>query len=249
MEKPVKPKILFYDIETTPLLSYTWGLWEQNVIEVKEEWHILSFAYKFDGDKEVKVVSLPNFPGYHKNKSNDRQIVKKLWQLFNESDIVVGHNSDEFDNKKVQARFLKHGLPPPRPFKTVDTKKIAKRYFKFDSNKLDNLGKYLRLGEKLKTGGFELWLGCMKGDMNAWKTMCEYNKQDVVLLEKVYKTMLPYIQNHPNMNTYLGTSLNCPNCGKLALQKRGLSHTRTTTCQRYQCTGCGAWSSGNKIAR
>ena len=38
-------KILFYDLETSPNVSYTWGKWEQNVIAFKKEWELLSFAY------------------------------------------------------------------------------------------------------------------------------------------------------------------------------------------------------------
>ena len=44
LDKPIlakdpdyKQRILLFDIETSPLISYTWGIWEQDVIEVKEE--------------------------------------------------------------------------------------------------------------------------------------------------------------------------------------------------------------------
>lgn len=244
-----KPRILFYDIETTPLISYTWGIWEQDVIKIKQDWHVLSVAYKFKGDKKVKVLSLPMFGSYEKDRTNDKELMQNVWQLFNEADVVIGHNSDQFDNKKIMARFIKHGLPPPSPFKTVDTKKVAKRYFKFDSNKLNDLGKYLGLGEKLQTGGFDTWLGCMSGDDKAWAKMVKYNAQDVVLLEKVYDSMLPYMNNHPNFNVYQGTTHSCPNCGKDTLNRRGTAYTRTSSAQRYQCQSCRSWSLGNKIAR
>lgn len=242
-------KIAAYDIETSPIIGYTWGLWEQNVVDTKEEWRILAFSYKWIGDAKTHVYALCDFPLYKKDPKNDYAIVEKLWQLFNEADIILGHNSDEFDNKKVFARFIKHGFKPPTPYKTIDTKKIAKRYFKFDSNKLDNLGKYLDLGSKLKTGGFDLWLGCMAGNRKDWALMKKYNKQDVVLLEKVYLKMLPYITNHPNLNLLNGTTHNCPNCGSPKTIKRGFAMTRVSKCQRLQCNDCGAWCQGNKILR
>lgn len=234
----IKPKILLFDLESTPLLSYTWGIWEQNVIEVKEEWYMLSFAYKWLGEKKTHVVSLPNFAIFKRDKKDDKELVKALWNLFNEADIIIAHNGNAFDIKKSNARFIYHKLPPPSPYKTIDTKIVAKKYFKFDSNRLDSIGQSLNLGRKLKTGGFDLWLACMAGDRKAWKKMCDYNIQDVVLLEKVYLKMLPYMNNHPDRSN-IGE---CPNCSSKKLQKRGFAITRKKTKQRLQCQDCGAWS-------
>lgn len=244
-----KPKVLLYDIETMANLGYIWGKYEQNVIEFKEHWYMITFAYKWLGEKTTHVKSLPDFPIYKKDKQNDRQLVEALWKLFDEADVIIAHNGNSFDIKKTNARFIKHKLLPPTPYKTIDTKLVAKRYFNFTSNKLDDLGDYFEIGRKINTGGFELWLGCVNNDKKSWDLMCKYNKQDVVLLEKVYQTMLPYITNHPNYNLLLDTTHSCPNCGEDKLQKRGTSITRVSKSQRYQCTGCGAWSQGEKIAR
>lgn len=223
-------------------LVYTWELYEQDVIKVIKPWHILSFAYKWLGEKTVHAFSLPDFSGYNKNKEDDKAICLRLWKLFNEASVVIAHNGTQFDVKKSMARFLVHGLPPPKPFKQVDTRVIAKKYFRFNSNKLDSLGEMLGIGKKLSTGGFDLWLGCARGDKKAWKIMVEYNKQDVVLLEKVYLKMLPYIQGHPNFNVLNGTSEQCPNCGG-DTQRRGFAVNRVAKLQRFQCKECGAWSS------
>lgn len=245
-----KPKILFFDIETMANLGYVWGKWEQDVIQFKEHWYFLSFAYKWLGEKKTYVCSLPDYPVYKKDKTNDYQLVKALWKLFDEADVVVAHNGASFDVKKANAKFIKHGLKPPRPYKVVDTKTIAKRYFRFDSNKLDDLGEYFNLGRKINTGGFELWIGCATGDKKSWKKMCDYNIQDVILLEKVYLKMLPYVTNHPNLNLLQDTTHCCPNCSSHRLQKRGTAIVgRTSIVQRYQCNECGAWSQGAKMVR
>jgi uncharacterized protein YprB with RNaseH-like and TPR domain len=237
-----KRKILIYDIETTPLVSYTWGLYEQNVIKVKEDWHLLSFAYKWLGDTRVTVKALPMYKGYEKNKSNDKALCEDLWKLFDEADVIVAHHGDAFDIKKSNARFIIHGMTPPSPYKTIDTKKVAKKYFKFESNKLDDLGKYFGLGEKLETGGFSTWLGCMAGDMEMWKKMIKYNRQDVVLLEKIYLRMRDWMTNHPRATDNPITS-HCPNCGSDHLQRRGTIRNKVTTLQRLHCQDCGAWHS------
>jgi hypothetical protein len=235
-------KILLVDIETSPTLGYSWTLWEADIIKVIEPWYMLSFAYKWLGDKKINVVSLPQFPTYNTDKKNDCALVKRLWEIFNEAEIIIAHNGDKFDIRKTMAKFIEHGLTPPAPYKTVDTLKVARKYFKFDSNRLDYLGEYLGIGRKIKTGGFDLWDGCMNGDKKAWKLMEKYNMVDVDLLEKVYYRLRPYIKNHPNLNLLQETLYNCPICGSKNTQKRGFSYSRTHKYQRFQCLDCFGWS-------
>lgn len=232
-----KSKILLYDIETAPLLSYTWGLYEQNVVEVERDWYILSVAWKWLGEKKVHVMSLPQFKTWEKDREDDKEIVKKLWELFNEAKVIVAHNGNAFDIKKSNVRFLVNGMQPPSPYKTVDTKVVAKNKFRFDSNSLNNLGEYLKLGKKVETGGFKLWKGCMERDEASWKKMMKYNKQDVVLLEKVYLKLLPWMTTHP----YIGGE--CKNCGGSNLIKKGTDQRKNGLHQEWKCLDCGSWTS------
>lgn len=236
-------KILLFDIETMANLAYVWGKYEQNVISYEKEWYMLSFAYKWLDEKSVNVVSLPDFKGYSKSKTNDKDLVKALWKLFDEADIIIAHNAVSFDVKKSNAKFIEHGLPPPSPYKIIDTKLVARRYFNFNSNKLDDLGNILGLGRKIDTGGFELWLGCASGDKSAWKKMCAYNKQDVVLLEKVYLKLRSWMNPHPHVGALDGHRGNCPACNSTNLQKRGFGiRGNQIRVQRYQCIDCGGWT-------
>ena len=131
-------KILFFDIETAPNMSYVWGQWQQDVIDHVQEWYILCFSYKWEGEKKTHVVSLNDFDLYSKDLENDLNVVQKLWELLDEADIVIGHNSDAFDIKKANARFAYHDLGPPSHYQTVDTLKMARRHFKFNSNPIFN---------------------------------------------------------------------------------------------------------------
>lgn len=234
-------KILLFDIETTPNIGYTWGMYEQNVIEFLQQSYLLSFAYKWAGDKTVKAYGLHNFTNFKKDKTNDLELVKKLWQLFDEADIIIAHYGDGFDIKMSNAFFAKHGLPPPSPYKTIDTKKEAKKYFKFNSNKLDHLGEYLGLGRKITTGGFSLWKKCMAGDLQAWSKMIKYNKQDVVLLEEVYNKLKPWMKTHPDVSGVHADLEQCKHCGSFNTQRRGFSVSRSGKRQRIQCQDCSAW--------
>lgn len=240
----MKPRIVLYDIENFPNVGYSWGKWEQNIIEFTRQHTLASFSWKVLGEKQVHVLGLPDFKEYKKDKFNDYELTKALWNVFDEADILIAHNGNSFDIKQSNAFFIRNGFPPPSFYQTIDTKLVAKRYFRFNSNKLDDLGEFFNLGRKINTGGFELWLGCMSGDMKAWKKMYTYNKQDVVLLEKIYLHMRPWMTNHPNVNSFTGQQDSCPHCSSTRIQRRGFIVTRTGQTQRYHCTKCGAWSSG-----
>lgn len=238
-----KPKILIYDIETSPNLCYAWETFFKNggrVIEVHKQWELLSFAYKFVGESSVRCLTRADF-----RDKTDKSLCKELHRLMNEADVLVAHNGDSFDLKKSNARFIFHGFTPPKLPSTIDTKKVAKKYFNFNSNSLNDLGQFLRLGKKVSTGGFQLWLDCMAGKSKAWKKMAEYNKQDVVLLEKIYNKFLPWIHNHPNMSMLANgyKTPGCANCGHNKMQKDGLRATTANIVQRLRCPKCGARSS------
>ena len=237
-------KILLYDIETSYTKGAVWGLYDQNVATVLEEPYMISFAWKWLGEDKVHVRSLPDYPTfYKKNKKNDLALVQELWKLFDEADVIIAHNGNSFDQKWTYARFIVNGCVPPSPAKYIDTKLVAKAKFRFNSNSLNNLGKYFGCGQKLDTGGIQLWVDCIENDLrSAWKTMTDYNKQDVVLLEQVYLKMLPFITNHPDMNVVNESRGSCTNCGSTHLQKRGKKMY-----QRLQCMDCGAWNKGDMI--
>ncbi len=238
--------VLLVDVETAPNLGWTWGMYEQNVIDLKTSWYMLSFAAKWLGDKKVKTWALPDYPSYKKNKEDDSNLVGALWGLYNQADVVIAHNGDKFDIKKSNARFIKHGLNPPAPYKQIDTLKVARGRFAFTSNRLNDLAKYLKIGQKLPHTGFHLWQGCMTGDEKSWRLMRKYNAHDVDLLEQVYLRMRPWMVNHPNLTMY-GDKVGCPACQSVNIQRRGFNVARTRKTPRFQCQSCGNWWAG-KVA-
>lgn len=238
-----KPKILLYDIETAPLVGYAWNLYETNIIKVVRDWYMLTFSYKWLGESKIYSHALNDYESYRPEDADDKLLCLDLHKVLDEADVVIGHNLDAFDNKKANARFVVHGLKPPSPSKSIDTLKLARKHFKFDSNKLDSLGQLLGLGEKAPTGGFALWEGCMAGDPKAWAKMKAYNARDVDLLEKVYERLRPWGSTLPDLGTFTGTHV-CPACQSSKLQRRGYATKLTRRYQRYQCQDCGHWSKG-----
>lgn len=235
-------RILIYDIETAPNLGYVWAKWQTNVLEFVDQWYILSFAYKWYGERETHVVALPDFEGYEPGSPDDKQLVIALRDLFHEADITVTHNGISFDNKKAQTRMVVHGIDPPSPYKEVDTLRVARRQFAFSSNKLGDLCQVLGMPQKLDAGGFGTWMGCLRGDEQAWARMKRYNRQDVIILERLYKRFVPWLVNYPHLGAFEGKPDNCPKCGKGPLVVRGYQYAQVSRRKKFQCKACGGYS-------
>lgn len=237
----------FVDIETAPSLGWVWEKWETNVLSFEMDWYMLSFSVKWRGEKRTKTRILPDYPGYKPGVDDDRALTQDLWEVINEADLIVWHNGDKFDHRKSNTRFLLNGFPPPAPFKSIDTLKIARKHFSFTSNKLDDLGQFLGVGRKVKHTGFSLWLGCIQGDEKCWNTMRKYNGQDVLLLERVYDKLKPWHATHPNINANDDPEeLRCPACGSSDVIQRGWAIRKTYRTKRFSCQECGKWSGGGR---
>lgn len=229
-------KITYFDLETSPILGYAFQTYKTDLLSIEKESGLLAFAYKVD-DGPVQVFSRRTY--------SERQLVRMLWKLFDQSDILCAQNGDRFDIRVANKLFVRYNMNPPSPYKTIDTLKMARRYFRFDSNKLDNLAQFL-LGERKISTGKELWLSCIAGEKKALKQMEEYCAHDVELLYRLYQRLKMWHTGHPNYNLYAGSTHQCPVCGG-DTQKRGTSMTRVGIYQRHQCKKCGAWSQGEKI--
>lgn len=243
-EEIKKPRVLFWDVETSLNIVTTFSLYPKYIPynSILQDWHIICGSWKFLGDKEVDSVSvIDDKERFKMNPSDDYEVVKRLRDVLLEADIIVHHNGDKFDIKKLNTRLIYHRLDPlPNKLVTVDTLKEARRTFAFTSNRLDYLGDYLKVGRKVKTEP-DLWSKVLAGDRVAHVSMLIYNQADVELLENVYNVMRPYIK-HPNSALFAGkTSICCKDCFSTKIQFRGEQVTRTKLQKRYQCMSCGKW--------
>jgi len=233
-------KILLIDIETSPNLATVWGIWQQNISlnQLLESSSTLCYAAKWLGDDEVMFKSVQN--------TTYKKMLKSVHKLMDEADAIIHYNGSRFDIPTLNKEFLISGMPPPSPAKQIDLLSVARKQFRFVSNKLDYVSQALGLGKKTEHMGHELWLRCMNKDKEAWAIMEEYNKNDVVLLEKVYDKFKAWCKNHVNMSLFVDGDVVCPNCGGHHYQKRGFSYTNTSKFQRYQCQNCGNWFRGKQ---
>lgn len=242
MKKQIGPKILLLDIETSPLISYTWGIWDQNIglNQINTDWNILSWGAKWFDLSNSKVI-YEDLRG--KDVRDDKSLLKGLWKLLDEADIIVTQNGKQFDAKKINARFIYHGFQPPSSFKHIDTLKLAKKYFGFTSNKLEYMADKLNVKyKKLKHSkfpGFDLWKECLAGNIKAWKEMEKYNKHDVLSLEELYSKLIPW-DNTINFNVYHDTKETYCTCGNTFFVKNGYAYNSSGKYQRYCCSDCGS---------
>lgn len=232
-----EPKILILDIEVAPIKAFVYGLWQQNIAidYILEDWFVFSWAAKWAGKKEIMYADVSS----RKLVQNDEYVCKKIHKLISEADILVGHNSDRFDIKKLNTRFIKHGLDPIPKLQSIDTLKVARRYFKFTSNKLDYIAKFLGIEGKYKSKKFtqrEMWKACYNKDKEAWKENKIYNKQDVEITEKVFDKLKTWDASL-NFQAYLQKAV-CI-CGSEEFKKDGVRYTKQSAFQRYKCAECG----------
>lgn len=236
-------KRLLLDLETSPNLAAVWGMFKQNVSldMLLESGYTLCWAAKWYKEDDIYFDSV--------YRNDPEQMVRNVHALLDEADAVIHYNGRKFDIPTINKEFLQYGLPPPSPYKQIDLLETARKQFRFTSNKLDYVSQFLGLGNKTKHRGYDLWKGCMNGDKECWEEMETYNIQDVVLLEKLYDRLLPWIERHPNMSLYNLGEMKCTNCGSEHLQRRGYAHTSVGIYQRWQCNDCGSWSRTRKIEK
>lgn len=236
------PRVLLYDIETSLQPVAVFGLQDNDYINhenILAERHLVSMCWKWLDEDKVHSISLLDDPARFKNNPHDDYLVTEVaHNVLGQADVIVAHYGDQFDKKYIDTRILYHGLPALPPITSVDTKKIASLKFRFNSNKLDYIARYLGVGQKITTEP-GLWLKVLQGDKKAIQDMVTYNKQDVLILEGVFKKLIPYIPNHINRELFGGTG--CPRCGSTKIQSRGVHRALTNTYQRYQCTSCSGW--------
>jgi DNA polymerase elongation subunit (family B) len=228
-------KILAIDIETAPNTAHVWGLFKQNVSisQIMQTGRVMCFAAKWVGQKGVTF--------YSEHTHGHKKMVKAAHDFISEADAILTYNGRSFDLPTLNREFIKQGYGPPAPYRDIDLLLVMRRRFRFSSNKLDHVCRELELGAKTKHSGHELWVKCMNGDPKAWRVMERYNRQDVVLLEKLYGAVLPWIDQHPNVALYNGLGMACTNCGSKNVQRRGIQVSRTVRYQRYHCQDCSTW--------
>lgn len=233
------PKILVYDIETSPIIAQVWSIWDQNVglNQIQKDWEVLSWGAKWYNPKSSTVMY------QSQENQTEKQVLQGIWKLLDECDVVLTQNGKGFDQRKLNARFVIHGMKPPSSYRHIDMLLVARKQFGFTSHKLEYMAdkinkKYKKLKHK-EFPGHELWVQCLKGNKKAWKAMKTYNQYDVLSLEELYSRLCPW-DSTINRAVYGETGLPVCACGSKQFQKNGYTYSSVGKYQRYTCSSCGS---------
>jgi predicted RNA-binding Zn-ribbon protein involved in translation (DUF1610 family) len=234
-----KPKVLVWDLETGFNKAAIFSIFNKYLpfSAITQERYIICGTLKELGKDSIYCISLlEDMDRFEEDPSDDKYVVTVLHKELSKADALIAHYGDAYDIKFFNTRAVYHGLPPLHNVVTIDTKKVAKEKFLFNSNRLDYLGKFLGCGSKIKTGE-QLWHDCLNGSVEAVQKMLDYNIQDVLLLECVYNKLAPYVTSRINFNIFDRAS--CPSCGSKDIVRKGFVYTRVNRYQGYKCKGCG----------
>lgn len=229
-------KRLFFDIETSPNIGLFWEAGYKKNIDysnIIKERAIICICYKWEDSKEVGYLTWDS-------KQCDKKMLQKFIDIANTADEMVGHNGDRFDLAWIRTRCLFHRINMFPTYTTIDTLKVSRNKFRFNSNKLDYIAKYLGMGEKIKTE-FGLWKAIvLHKDKAAMEKMVKYCQQDVKLLEKVYKELSIHILSKTHYGVIFGADRgSCPECGSDEIVRRCNRVTASGVKKiQYQCNTC-----------
>lgn len=186
--------------------------------------------------KKPKTFHAWDYKQTHKN--DDKKLCQALLKELSEADVIVTHNGLKFDMPFLQTRLALNNLNPLGSITHVDTLRIARNKYKFISNRLGDLAKFLKIKyQKHEHDGWKLWEELWAGKSSARKEMSHYNKYDVLVLEEIFKVFRPLIKTLP-----IAKHGNCPCCHHAHVIKWGVYFRKSKAYIRYRCVACGGFS-------
>lgn len=211
--------------------SYANNLYEAKIIEV-EPVRLASFSYKEYGKNKFITKGVWEYETY-------QEFLQALWQIFDDNDFLIGQNIKKFDNRQTLSFFAREGMKSPSPVKFYDTMTIARKNFNLPSYSLKYMLVYFGIGEKIETGGDNLWLKTEQGDPTARRKFLEYNKNDTVQTEKLFDYFLKYgYTESPTAKHYVHGE-GCLRCKGTSMQSRGDVPRAGGWVHGYCCLTCG----------
>lgn len=236
------PKVLFYDCETTPLLTYVWRLGEQVVrhhqlVKPYDKYNIICVSWAWNDNKPAKVIH------WDYDRQDSGRVIREFDKIIKQADITIGKNSDRFDVKHINTQRLLHNLPPLPEWvsNTDDLEKQLRKYFAFPSQSLDYISKALGLGGKVKME-FQDWVDIIEKKSRAsFRKMLKYNKKDVEDTRALWNRVQSHIKPKLNYATFY-KDVRCSNCGSQDLKKDGTRLSGKTTYQTFFCKTHGGYA-------
>lgn len=232
----IKKRRLFIDCETSPNIGFFWSsgfklnIGYENIIHERST---ICICYKWSGEKKVSYLTWDS-------KQCDKKMLTTFMRVMDQATEICGHNIDKYDLAWIRTRCLYHKIPVAPSYVTFDTLKFARSKFRFNSNRLDYLGKFLGIGQKIHTG-FDLWKDIvLKNSPSAMAKMVKYCKKDVVLLETVFNKMINHLPAKTHYGVkYGGLKRDCPECGGETVVTMTKVSAQGVKKHQMKCKNCG----------
>jgi hypothetical protein len=227
--------MLFFDIETSPMLVWTHYIGQKVSINHKQihtASKVITIQYMFEGEKKPTVLIW--------NNGDDRKILKDFVSIINSAKVVVGQNSANFDFKTLQWRLNYLGLKPMSEVVMIDTLRLSRSAFRAPSHRLDYRSSIYGEGGKMKMD-FADWVAVTTGDKKALDKMVKYGAKDVLDLRAIFWRELPYYKRLPVSLARLlpgGTRDHCPKCASKRQRKFDVRRTLVKSTYRFECNNC-----------
>lgn len=239
-----KKKILFYDIETTPILAYVWRFGKQRVgpnqVQSGRPMNdIICITYCWNDDKPAKAI------GWGYKEQDSSKVIKEFDKLVEKADVTIGKNNKRFDEKHINTQRLLHGLDPLPDWilYSDDLERHMRRHFALPSYSLDYFSHLLGLGGKISMQ-FSDWIDIVEQKNRASYTkMLEYGKKDIEDTRAIWNHCEKhFLKSATDFHTSPSEPI-CTRCGCPRLNKLDTRQSGTTTWVRYRCgnTKCRAY--------
>lgn len=231
----MKPRILYFDIETSLMEVYTHYIGQKVSIQpnqIKTPSKIICIAYKWSDEKHPKVLKWDS-------KQDDSKMLIKFNKIAKEADFLCAHNGQGFDVKEIRGAIALRGLADSWcETPVIDTLTDCRRMFRFKSNRLNAIAQSLGLGAK-DPMCMQDWIDVNNGSKSALYKMLKYCKKDVILLEKVHKRLENYIVPTSKRLMSKSSNLNkCSECKSNNIVKYGTYTYGGNKLQKYLCKDC-----------
>ena len=226
---------LGYDIESTYLTARIWRTGEQIIrhdqLFGKKYTDVICVTYCYGDDSPAESLD------WGLKKQNSAPMIKKFDEMINRARVVMGKNSDRFDNKHLNTLRLlnNHAAMPEWTKKTEDLEKLVRNTFNLPSYTLDYISELLGLGGKIKME-MEDWVRVVElKEKDALDKMLKYGKKDVEDTRAIWNYVSAHVitrQRAPAESTTLPC---CTHCGSANVYRNGTRRSGNDTYQNFRC--------------
>lgn len=207
---------------------------------------VFCICCKWLGKKEIKTFTLRSDPdAFNKVDLDDTDVIEDFRPILESADLVVHHYGDKYDMPFLQGRCVQLGRKTLASPPTVDTWRICRYKLKFRSNRLQHLSQIIGTKEKKTPLTKKVWNRAYRGHIPSLKQIEHHCRQDILVLEELYKAVAPHHTSHPNLAALKEPWVReaCRTCQSTKTGRMGVLVTRQGKRQRWRCNNCGhGWS-------